>query len=228
MLEARWPWGSSAVHWPQSQNLLKILPRGRRRFKSRTRPNSYTNTNTLHDETGVKKAFYGDLHNLLQHVDSKDKPLILGNFNARVGRDFEVWKGVLGRHGISNCKDNGRLHLELCSEHQLVITSTLFQLKDRFKASWGYPRPKHGHLLDYVLTHQCDKRDILHTRVMPSANCCTDHSLVRCRVAFTIKSPPKRKGPPLKKLQVHRLRDPRVKYNFHVRGETSFCDRCRT
>ena len=60
---------------------------------------------TLQAETGVKEAFYRDLHNLLQQVDSKDNLLILGDFNARVGRDFELWKGVLGRHGICNCND---------------------------------------------------------------------------------------------------------------------------
>ena len=88
---------------------------------------------TLQAETGVKEAFYCDLHNLLQQVDSKDKLLILGDFSARVGRDFEPWKGVLGRHEIGNCNDNGHLLLEFCSEHQVVITNTLFHQKDRFK-----------------------------------------------------------------------------------------------
>ena len=69
---------------------------------------------TLQAETGVKEGFYRDLNNLLQQVDSKDKLLILRDFNARVGRDFELWKGVLGRHGIGNCNDNGRLLLEFC------------------------------------------------------------------------------------------------------------------
>ena len=103
---------------------------------------------TLQAETGVNEAFYRDLHNLLQQVDAEDKLLILGDFNARVGRDFGLWKGVLGKHGIGNCNDNGRLLLE----HQLIITNTLFQQKDRFKATWRYPRSKHWHLLDYVLT----------------------------------------------------------------------------
>ena len=84
-----------------------------------------------------------------------------------MGRDFELWKGVLGRHGIGNSNVNGRLLLEFCSEHQLVITNTLFQQKGLFKATWRHPRSKHWHLLDYVLTLQCDTRDMLHTRVMP-------------------------------------------------------------
>ena len=47
---------------------------------------------TLQAETGVREAFYHNLHNLLQQVDSKDKLLILGDFNARVRRDFKLWK----------------------------------------------------------------------------------------------------------------------------------------
>ena len=51
---------------------------------------------------------------------------------------------------------------------------------------------------------------------MPIADCYTDHRLVRCKVAFTFKSPPKRKGPQTKKLKVHKLRDPRVKNSLQA------------
>ena len=75
----------------------------------------------------MKEAFYRDQHNLLHQADSKDKLLILGGFNARVGRDFDPWKGVLGIHGIDDFSDNRRLLLEFffSSEHQLVMTNTV-------------------------------------------------------------------------------------------------------
>ena len=113
------------------------------------------------------------MNNPLQQVDPRDK-LMLGNFNAKVEPYFELWKGVLGRHRIGN-NDNRGLLLEFCSEHQLIITNTLFQQKDRFKATWRHPHSKHWQLLDYILTRQHDTRDVLHTRVMPSADCYTDH-----------------------------------------------------
>ena len=78
---------------------------------------------TLQADPADKDKFYTDLRNLLQNTPTGDKVVILGDFNARVGGDSEAWKGVLGKHGVGNCNDNGRLLLELCAELQLTITS---------------------------------------------------------------------------------------------------------
>ena len=172
---------------------------------------------TLQADSAVKEAFYGDLHTVITRIDPKEKLIVLGDFNARVGRDSQLWKGVLGKHGLGNCNDNGRMLLQFCSQHQLTITNTLFQQQDRFKTTWRHPRSKHWHLLDYILVRQRDARDAVHTRVMPSADCYTDHRLVRAKLAFTFKPPPKKKGPQTKKLQVHRLHQPEIEAAFQAR-----------
>ncbi len=67
-------------------------------------------------------------------------------------------------------------------------------------------------------------RDVLHTRVMPSADCYTDHRLVRSKVLLTFKPPRKRKGPKTKKLQVHRLSLPWMEADFQAKLEERLTD----
>ncbi|XP_037801318.1 uncharacterized protein LOC119596220 [Penaeus monodon] len=128
----------------------------------------------------------------------------------------DAWKGVLGRHGVGNCNDNGRLLLELCTEQQLVITNTIFQQKDRLKTAWMQPRSKHWHLIDYILVRQKDLKDVIHTRVMPSAECHTDRRLVRCKLRLHFKPKPRKGGPPTKKFGLKKLQSAEVKADFQA------------
>jgi len=171
---------------------------------------------TLQAEPAEKDRFYSELRGHLQSIPADDKVIILGDFNARVGQDVDAWKGVLGRHGVGNCNDNGRLLLELCTEQQLVITNTIFQQKDRLKTTWMHPRSKHWHLIDYVLVRQKDLKDVLHTRVMPSAECHTDHRLVRCKLRLHFKPKPRKGGPPTKKFDLKKLQSAEVKADFQA------------
>ena len=166
---------------------------------------------TLQADEGEKDKFYTELQNLVRKTPVEDKVIILGDFNARVGQDFEAWKGALGKHGIGKCNDNGGRLLELCMEQQLIITNTVFQQKNRLKTTWMHPRSKHWHLIDYVIVRQRDLQDVLHTRVMPSAECHTDHRLVRCKLRLHFRTKPRSRGAPMKKLRVSGLQSPELK-----------------
>ena len=157
---------------------------------------------TLKAEPAEKDRFYSDLRSLIQSTPADDQVVILGDFNARVGQDSEAWKGVLGKHGVGNCNENGRLLLEFCAEKQFTITNTIFQQKNSLKTTWMHPRSKNWHLIDNVLVRQRDIQDVCHTRVMPSAECYTDHRLVRCKLRLLFKPKPRKGGPPKKKFNV--------------------------
>ncbi|KAL6464878.1 hypothetical protein MHYP_G00271950 [Metynnis hypsauchen] len=106
------------------------------------------------------------LDETLRRIPKSDKIFLLGDFNARVGQNSEIWNGVLGKHGVGQANSNGMRLLALCSEHNLTITNTIFQQKAKYKTSWMHPRSKHWHLIDYVIVRRRDISDVLKTRAM--------------------------------------------------------------
>ena len=152
--------------------------------KFATLVSAYAPTMTNPDD--VKDKFYEDLNNVIASVPNADKLIILGDFNARVGRDSSTWEGVIGKHGVGKCNSNGLLLLQTCSEHELLITNTLFPLPTRNRTSWMHPRSKHWHLIDYVIIRKRDRRDIRVTKAMCGAECWTDHRLIVARLDLHI------------------------------------------
>uniref|UniRef100_G1KYM6 Endonuclease/exonuclease/phosphatase domain-containing protein n=1 Tax=Anolis carolinensis TaxID=28377 RepID=G1KYM6_ANOCA len=147
---------------------------------------------TLDTDEDIKEIFYCQLDTILSEIPKEDKIILLGDFNARVGRDSDLWPGIIGKDGVGNSNSNGILLLTKCGEHNLVITNTLFRQKNKLKTSWKHPRSKHWHLLDYVITRARDRRDVLLTRAMTGTDdCWTDHRLIRSTMA--IKIVPKRR-----------------------------------
>ncbi|BHF67756.1 hypothetical protein SprV_0301078500 [Sparganum proliferum] len=146
----------------------------------------------------ARDKFYENLHALLATVSNADKLIVLGDFNARVGADHAVWRGVLGPHGLRGSNDNGLLLLRTCAEHRPILTNTFFCLLEREKATWRHPRSCQWHLLDYVLVRRRDQRDVLVTKAIAGADGWTDHRLVisKMRIRVQPRRRPQGKRPP--------------------------------
>ena len=152
--------------------------------------------------------FYVQLDTILTAIHEIDKVFLLGDFNARVGRSADVWTGVIGRHGVGNVNDNVILLLSKCAEHRLLITNTTFRMKDKHKTSWMHPRSKHWHLIDYVITRQRDRADVLSTRAMAGSTACsTDHRLIRAKVAIRIAPKHRKQQTYRRRFDVGKLKD---------------------
>ena len=143
---------------------------------------------TLSSTPDAKDEFYENLASIIRNIPSQEQLVLLGDFNARVGSDHELWPSCLGHFGVGKINENGQRLLEMCAYYDLCITNSYFKTKPQHKVSWRHPRSKHWHQLDLILVRRTAIKNVLHSRSYHSADCDTDHSLVCCK----IKMQPKR------------------------------------
>lgn len=60
-------------------------------------------------------SFYKCLDATLSKIPLADKLILLGDFNARVGTNTQLWNGIIGKHGVGKDKNKGFRLLSLCS-----------------------------------------------------------------------------------------------------------------
>ena len=139
-----------------------------------------------------KDEFYRDLQDTINSVRNSDVLLVIGDFNARVGSSHnkeDRWYGTRGLYGVGKCNESGEALLSFCAVNELIIMNTMFMKSEAHKYTWQHPGSKKWHCIDYILMKSKDRRLCCDVTVLRSAECWTDHKLLR--VQLRLKRPPK-------------------------------------
>ena len=92
-------------------------------------------------EEAEVEPFYEDLKDLLELTPKKDVLFIIGDWNAKVGR--QETPGVTGKFGLGMRNEAGQRLIEFCRENALLIANTLFQQHKRRLYTWTSPDGQH-------------------------------------------------------------------------------------
>ena len=174
----------------------------------------YAPTTAHSDEESDK--FYDALQLHLQKIHKKENVILMGDFNAKVGSEHNIWAPALGKYGLGQINSRGEKLLEFCMVHKLGVCNTYFQHKECRRSTWTSPCGQYRNQIDYIIT-KLENIGIFHNcRSFCSADIGSDHNLV----VANVKSLPnkfKRMRSLPKMYDVSRFRDLNIAEEFKAK-----------
>jgi endonuclease/exonuclease/phosphatase family metal-dependent hydrolase len=126
----------------------------------------------------MKDSFDEELGRVFDQFPKYDMKIMLGDFNAKVGRE-NFFKPTIGKesfHEISN--DNGVRVVNFATFKNLVVKSTMFPHRKIPKYTWTSPEGNTHNQIDHILIDRRRHSSILDVRYFRGSDCDTDHYLV--------------------------------------------------
>jgi hypothetical protein len=160
-----------------NERLCKI--RIKSKYNNLTLINMYAPTENKTDTE--KKKFYDDLQTAIDRTPKSDTTIVLGNANAKLGKE-DVYNEVGGKHALHELSNrNGEMLLELALGNNITVMSTQFQhtCKKTHKGTWLAPNQRTLNQVDDVVINSKKKELIKDVRSMRGPNIDSDHYLLK-------------------------------------------------
>jgi hypothetical protein len=128
----------------------------------------------------IKDSFYEELEQVFDQFPKYNMKIVLGDFNAKVGRE-DIFKPIIGNEILYEANnDNGVRVVNFAISKNLIVKSTIFPHHDIHKHTWTSPDGvKHNQInqMDHVLIDRGRHSYYLDVRSFRGADCDTDQYL---------------------------------------------------
>jgi len=130
-----------------------------------------------------KDSFYEKWRQVFDHFPKYHMKILLGDFNAKVGRE-NIFKPTIGNESLhQHSNDNGVRIVTFATSKNLVVKSTMFPNWNIHKYTCTSPDGKTHNQIDNILINRRWHLSILDVRSFRGADCDTDHYLVAAKLS---------------------------------------------
>ena len=131
------------------------------------------------------EAFYETLEKAKEQCKSQDIIIMMGDFNARVGKQREGH--IVGEHGLGIRNERGETFVRWCQANEQVITNTWFEQHPRRLWTWKSPDNVTKNQIDYITINNRFRNSVQQSKSYPGADCGSDHNPVICKLKVRLK-----------------------------------------
>jgi exonuclease III len=141
--------------------LCKLRVKGK--YNNITLINTYAPTEDKTEE--IKEQFYDDLQSIVDKVPKTDLTILLGDVNAKLGKEL-AYKKITGKYTLhEETNRNGELLCDFAAANIMIVMSTQFQHKPIHKGTWKSPDQNTKNQIDHVLINQNRKEVIRRCKI---------------------------------------------------------------
>ncbi|XP_050430865.1 craniofacial development protein 2-like [Adelges cooleyi] len=183
--------------------------------------NCYAPTDDKSEE--IKNAFYEELDRICDGLPTGKPKVILGDFNAKIGKEA-VYRPTIGKDCLHNdTNDNGNKLITFATASNMRISSTMFPHKNIHKQTWISPCGKVRNQIDHVMVDYRIRLSINDVRSMRGSSAVSDHFLIRTKVKFRISAEKSKRMKCTKKinkelLKINQAKDYKEKIKDYLDG----------
>jgi hypothetical protein len=125
-----------------------------------------------------KDRFYQELERVFDKFPKYHMKILLGHFNAKVGKEdiFTPTVGNESLHEISS--DNGIIVVNFAMTKNLIVNRTIFPHRNIHKYTCTFPDGKTHKQIEHILIDRRRHSSILDVRSFRAADCDTEHYLL--------------------------------------------------
>lgn len=174
---------------------------------------------TEESEEEVKDQFYEKLEEVFDRQPRHDIKMIVGDMNAKVGRE-EIYRPTIGQHSIHETSNNNGVRLvDYAVSRNMTVSSTFFPHKRVHLETWMSPDGNTLNQIDHVLVERRYGSGVMDVRSYRGADCDSDHRMVLVRYRQRIANNKKEIGQKQKRFAVGKLKDEQLARTYSERLE---------
>ncbi|XP_067625202.1 craniofacial development protein 2-like [Eurosta solidaginis] len=165
----------------------------------------------------VKDIFYEQLERTYELCPRYDIKVVLGDFNARVGKEG-VFGPTVGKFSLHNeTFPNGLRLIDFADVRNMVISSTRFMHKKIHQATWLSPDPNTRNQIDHVVIDGGHVSSVLDVRTIRGPNIDSDHYLVAAKIRTCLNAAKTKEQKTHGKLDIGKLQSQQTANDFATR-----------
>ena len=182
-------------------------------------------------EEEAKDLYYETLEQVIDQFASYDTRIVLGDFNAKIGRE-EMFRPTIGKESLHEASnDNGIRVINFAAAKDLIIKTTCFKHKDMHKATWTSPDGATQNQIDHFLIEKRRHTNVLDVRAYRGADSDSDHFLVVAKLrARLVANQNSKRANKVESFDIEKLRDrtERIRYQIEINNRFQALEEANT